>query len=48
MVYEVWRTMWGGGQMFERSFRWHWLARLYAWEHTNRGWFRYEVRIGRS
>jgi hypothetical protein len=26
------------------TYRWRWLARLVAWEHTKRGWFRYEVR----
>ena len=24
--------------------RWRWLAELRAWEHTKRGWFKYEVR----
>lgn len=43
--YEVWRTMFmSDGRTFVRAFRWRWLARLYAWEHTRRGWFRYEVR----
>lgn len=40
--YEVWRTTTTGFTL-ERSFRWRWLARLYAWEHTKRGWFRYVV-----
>jgi hypothetical protein len=40
----VWRTTALGGEVYVRTFRWRWLARLYAWEHTKRGWFRYRVR----
>jgi hypothetical protein len=47
LVYEVWRTSWVSGQILERTFRWRWLARLYAWEHTKRGWFHYEVKESR-
>lgn len=42
-MFEVWR--WSNyGHTLVREFRWRWLARLYAWERTKRGWFRYEVR----
>jgi hypothetical protein len=40
----VWRSTQRGGQQGVKTFRWRWLARLYAWEHTKRGWFIYEVK----
>lgn len=45
--FEVWRSTWRGGWEFAARFRRRRLARLYAWEHTKRGWFTYEVREAR-
>lgn len=44
MSYEIWRSSFYGGWVLEHTTRWRWWARLWAWEHTTRGWFRYEVR----
>lgn len=40
----VWRSCARGGWEGAKTFRWHWVARLYAWEHTKRGWFAYRVK----
>ena len=44
MSTDVWRTSNPSGEVLVRTFKWRWVARLYAWEHTKRGWFRYTAR----
>lgn len=44
MVYEVWQATTTGGWTLRLRTRRKWWARLFAWEHNRRGWFRYEVR----